>query len=136
VLPLAVETLGDRAQAVAIIGSALLFVFVLELLRRRRLGEPYAILWLLASVVLLILSVWNDLLSEVADAVGIATPANALFAVAFGFILVLLLSFSVVISRLSRENKILAQEVARLSGAQSEEAARRGVERQESPIPK
>jgi hypothetical protein len=136
VLPLAVETLGDRAQAVAIIGSALLFVFVLELLRRRRLGEPYAILWLLASVVLLILSVWNDLLSEVADAVGIATPANALFAVAFGFILVLLLSFSVVISRLSRENKILAQEVARLSGAQSEEAARRRVERQESPIPK
>jgi hypothetical protein len=136
VLPLAAETLGDRAQAVAIIGSALLFVFVLELLRRRRLGEPYAILWLLASVVLLVLSVWNDLLAEVADAVGIATPANALFAVAFGFILVLLLSFSVVISRLSRENKILAQEVARLSGAQSEEAARRRVERQESPIPK
>jgi hypothetical protein len=136
VLPLAAETLGARAQAVAIIGSALLFVFVLEMLRRRRLAEPYAILWLLASVVLLVLSVWNDLLAEVAEAVGIATPANALFAVAFGFILALLLSFSVVISRLSRENKLLAQEVARLNEARDGQAPSQASERQESPIPR
>ena len=136
VLPLAAETLGARAQAVAIIGSALLFVFVLELLRRRRLGEPYAILWLLASVVLLVLSVWNDLLAEVADAVGIATPANALFAVAFGFILVLLLSFSVVISRLSRENKLLAQELARHRQEPGTGAPSEAPEREESPIPR
>jgi hypothetical protein len=136
VLPLAAETLGSRAQAVAIIGSALLFVFVLEMLRRRRLAEPYAILWLLASVVLLVLSVWNDLLAEVAEAVGIATPANALFAVAFGFILALLLSFSVVISRLSRENKLLAQEVARLNEGRDGQATPQASERQESPIPR
>jgi hypothetical protein len=134
-LPLAADSLGARAQAVAIIGSALLLFFVLELLRRRRLGEPYAILWLLASVVLLVLSVWNDLLAEVADAVGIATPANALFAVAFGFILALLLSFSVVISRLSRENKLLAQELARLNEAQGH-ARPAEPARQQSPIPK
>jgi hypothetical protein len=139
VLLLAVDSLDDRAQLVAIIGSALLFVFLLELLRRRRLAEPYAILWLLASVVLLVLSIWNDLLDSVADAVGIRTPANALFAVAFGFILVLLLSFSVVLSRLSRENKILAQELARLNEAQSQGPAQaRDVEpaRQESPTAK
>ena len=135
-LPLAAETLGARPQAVAIIGSALLFFFVLELLRRRRLGEPYAILWLLASVVLLVLSVWNDLLAEVSDAVGIATPANALFAVAFGFILVLLLSFSVVISRLSRENKLLAQELARLRQEPGTRAPTEAPEREESPIPR
>lgn len=134
--PLAAETLGDRAQFVAIIGSALLFFFVLELLRRRRLAEPYAILWLVASVVLLVLSVWNQLLSEVAEAVGITTPANALFAVAFGFILVLLLSFSVVISRLSRENKLLAQELARLRQEPGERHDSEAPERQESPIPR
>jgi hypothetical protein len=108
-------TLGTRVQIFAIVGSALLFFFVLELVRRRRLGEPYAILWLVASAVLLVLSVWDDLLSSLADLVGIQTPANALFVVGFGFVLVLLLSFSSVISRLSRENKLLAQEVARLS---------------------
>ena len=85
------------------------------------------------------LSVWNDLLAEVADGVGIRTPANALFAVAFGFVLVLLLSFSVVISRLSRENKILAQELARLNQAQAQEQSKaRDAEpaRQESPTAK
>lgn len=136
------DTLDTRVQIVAIIASALLFLFVLELLRRRRFGEPYAILWLVASVVLLVLAVWDDLLDDLAELVGIAAPANALFAVAFGFTLVLLLSFSVVVSRLSRENKILAQEIARLNRELGEarrermqDSAHRTPARQESPIP-
>jgi hypothetical protein len=132
------DTLDTRVQIFAIVGSALLFVFVLELLRRRRLSEPYAILWLLASVVLLVLSVWDDLLDSLADLVGIATPANALFVVGFGFVLVLLLSFSTVVSRLTRENKLLAQEVARLSRERDGDAQNtpeQASERQESPIP-
>ena len=132
------STLGTRVQIVAIAGSALLFFFVLELVRRRRLGEPYAILWLLAAAVLHVLSIFDGLLDELAELVGIATPANALFVVGFGFILVLLLSFSSVVSRLSRENKLLAQELARLSrereGTKSQATPEH--ERQESPIPK
>jgi hypothetical protein len=132
---LGAETLDTRVQVVAIVASSLLFVFILELLRRRHLGEPYAILWLIASVVLLVLAIWNDLLDTIADALGVAVPANMLFAVAFGFVLVLLLMFSVVLSRLSRESRILAQEVARLnrelSARDAEEAAR---ERKEAPI--
>ena len=123
--------LDPTAQAIAIAGAALLFFFVLELLRRRHLGEPYAILWLIASVILLVLSVWQDLLDTMADAIGIASPANALFATAFGFVLILLLAFSAVLSRLSRENRVLAQEIARLN-----EQVRGTPERQESPISK
>ena len=114
-LPAVGETLSTRVQIFAIAGSALLLFFVLELVRRRRLGEPYAILWLLAAFVLLILSIFDGLLDDLAELVGIRTPANALFVVGFGFILVLLLSFSSVVSRLSRENKLLAQELARLN---------------------
>ncbi len=125
------ETLSTRVQIFAIAGSALLLFFVLELVRRRRLGEPYAILWLLAAFVLLILSIFDGLLDDLAELVGIRTPANALFVVGFGFILVLLLSFSSVVSRLSRENKLLAQELARLSREREERD-----ERQEAPIPK
>ena len=125
------ETLSTRVQIFAIAGSALLFFFVLELVRRRRLGEPYAILWLLAASVLLILSIFDGLLDDLAELVGIRTPANALFVVGFGFILVLLLSFSSVVSRLSRENKLLAQELARLNSERE-----KSDERQESPISK
>lgn len=130
------SNLDTRVQIVAIIASALLLFFLLELLRRRRLAEPYAILWLLASVVLLVLAIWNDLLDRVSDLVGIAAPANAFFAVALGFILVLLLSFSVVVSRLSRENKLLAQEIARLNQERGVKTEPDQPQRQESPIPK
>ena len=138
----AAAELDPTAQVIAIAGAALLFFFVLELLRRRHLGEPYAILWLIASVVLLVLAVWQDLLVDLADLVGIASPANALFAVAFGYVLILLLAFSAVLSRLSRENRVLAQEIARLNeqvrGAPEPPATQAsGVpERQESPIAK
>ena len=109
------DAISTRVQTVAIIASALLFLFILELVRRRRLAEPYALLWLLAAGVLIVFAVWEELLQELSELVGIEIPSNTLFALAFGFVLVLLLSFSVVVSRLSRENRVLAQEVARLS---------------------
>src|SRR6476659_3934485 len=103
-----------RIQIVAIIATAGLFVIVFELVRQRRLMERYALLWLFSTTVLLGLAVWKDLLDEVASAIGIFYAPSALFVVAFGFILVLLLHFSLVISRLADQNKVLAQHVGRL----------------------
>jgi hypothetical protein len=104
----------DRIQLVAIVVTTALFALVFELVRRRRLMERYALLWLLSSVVLLVLAVWTGLLERIADLVGFAVPSNALFVVGFAFVLALLLNFSLAISRLSDETKILAQQVARL----------------------
>jgi hypothetical protein len=104
----------DRIQLVAIAVTTGLFMIVFELVRRRRLMERYALLWLLSSVVLLVLAVWTDLLESVASLVGFDVPSNALFVVGFAFVLALLLHFSLAISRLSDETKILAQQVARL----------------------
>jgi hypothetical protein len=116
-LLLADSAISTRVQIVAILASGLLLIFILELVRRRHLAESYALLWLIAAAVLIVFAVWEGLLVDLADLVGIEVPSNALFAMAFGFVLVLLLSFSVAVSRLSRENRILAQEVARLSEA-------------------
>jgi hypothetical protein len=106
--------LDTRVQIVAILVTVLLFALVLELVRRRRLVERYALLWMVAAFALLVLAIWRDLLEIGSDALGIAVPANALFLVAFAVIFVLLLHFSVATSRLGDETKILAQEVARL----------------------
>ena len=106
--------MDDRIQIVAVVGAALLLFIVLELVRRRRLLERYALLWLLSSVVLLGLAVWRGVLEEIADAVGVAYPPNALFLIAFLFTLLLLLHFSVVISRLADQTKVLAQRLAQL----------------------
>ena len=114
-MSLAVEGgIDTRVQIVAIVITLLLFGLVLELVRRRRLVERYALLWMSAAFALLVLAVWRDLLSIGSDFLGIAVPANALFLVAFGVIFVLLLHFSVATSRLGDESKILAQEVGRL----------------------
>ena len=112
-----------RVQIVAIAATAGLFVVLLELVRRRRMLERYAILWLFCSVALLGLSVWKGLLTDLAHAVGIFYAPSALFVIAFGFVLVLLLHFSVAVSRLAEQNKILAQRVALLEERQRGTAA-------------
>jgi hypothetical protein len=108
------EPLDTKVQIVALIATLAMFGVVLELVRRRRLAERYALLWMSVAVILLILAIWRNGLDVIADAMGIADPANAIFILAIGAAFVLLLHFSVATSRLSEETKILAQEAARL----------------------
>jgi hypothetical protein len=107
-----------KIQILAIVVSALLLVGVLELVRRRAFLERYALLWLFSALVLLGLAVWEGALEALADLVGIAYPPNALFLIAFGFVLMLLLHFSVAVSRLSDQTKVLTQRLALLEHRQ------------------
>ena len=101
-----------RLQIVAIAGAAALLLFVLELVRRRALMERYALLWLLSSLVILGLAIWDNALTLLAKQIGIVSGPNALFFVAVGFILLLLLHFSAAMSRLTDQSKVLAQRHA------------------------
>jgi hypothetical protein len=104
----------SRVQIVAILVSGGLFGVIIELVRRRRLMERYALLWLACALMLLGLSIWRDGLEIFARAVGVAYAPSALFLVALGFILLLLLHFSLVISRLADQTKVLAQRLGLL----------------------
>lgn len=100
-----------KVQLLSIVVTGGLFLAVFELVRQKRLMERYALLWLFATALMLGLAVWQDALNLFAKAVGIQYGPSALFAVGFGFILVMLLHFSLVLSRLSDQNKVLAQQV-------------------------
>jgi hypothetical protein len=102
----------QRGLAIAVTLGLLLLVF--ELVRRKRLSERYAILWLIAATTLFILALWKGLLTSLSHDVGIDYPPSALFAVAIGLILMILLHFSLAVSRLSDQNKILAQRLGLL----------------------
>jgi hypothetical protein len=104
----------NRLQVVAIIGAVALLLIVLEMVRRRRLMERYALLWLFSAVVILGLAVWQEALNVLARQMGIMSAPNALFFVAVGFILLLLLHFSAAMSRLADQSKVLAQRQAML----------------------
>jgi hypothetical protein len=104
-----------RISIIASIASIMLLLVVFELIRSRRLRERYAILWLVTGVVLLVLSAWRGGLNTIAGWVGVTTyPPAVLFAVAALFILLVLLHYSTVISKLSDQSTILAQRVALL----------------------
>ena len=112
------SSLGVKPQRIAAVATLLFLVLVIELVRRRRLVERYALLWISASIVLVVLAVWNGALNWLADTLGILSPPNALFFVGVGALFFLALHYSVAISRLSEETKVLAQEVARLDREQ------------------
>lgn len=118
----------DRVQWVSILGSAMLLGVVLELVRSRRLQEQYSLLWIFTGAVLLLLSGWRGLLDRLAELVGIHYPPSALFLVGFGFFLMILLHFSLVLSNLSERTKKLAQEISLLK-EQIHAGARSGSER-------
>ena len=103
-----------RIQLVTIVGAAVLLLTVLEMVRRRRLIERYALLWLGSASVLLALAIWSGALASISHAVGVIYPPNALFFIAIGCILLLLLHFSSVVSRLSDQSEMLAQRQALL----------------------
>ena len=111
-MSLLAAVVGQRVEVIAV--AILICVVILELIRRKHLMERYAILWLVLGVTILVLAAWKGLLTTVSHAAGIYYPPAALFAVAFLFVLALLLHFSIVLSRLSDQNKILAQRVALL----------------------
>ena len=99
------------AAAIASLG---LLIAVLELVRRRRLREKYALLWILTAIVLLVLSVWRGAVSSIATALGVSYGPTVLFAVGALFVLVVLLHYSTVISALTDRTVVLAQKVASL----------------------
>jgi uncharacterized protein DUF2304 len=106
--PLAVSIAGA-------IASFALVLVVLELIRSHRLRERYALLWLVTGLTLTALSAWRGGLNTIAGWVGVRSyPPAVLFAVGILFILVVLLHYSTVISRLSDQNVLLAQRLALL----------------------
>ena len=105
----------NRAIIVMTVGPIALLLMVLEMVRRRRLREDYSLLWLATAIVLVVLALWRDSLNAIARLFGIAYPPTALFVIGMGFLLLILLQFSIVITKLARENKQAAQHIALLN---------------------
>ena len=112
-----------KVSVAATIASLVLVLVVFELIRSRRLRERYALLWLLTGIVLVILSAWRGGLNTIAGWLGVrGYPPAVLFAVGLLFVILVLLHYSTVISRLSDQNVVLAQRLALLEAQLNEQA--------------
>jgi hypothetical protein len=108
---ISIALLENRIQVFSIIGSVLLFIFILKLIRRKKLKEEYSLLWLGFGIIFILLSIVRPLLEIVATAIGIIYAPAALLLILVISIFFILIQFSIVISKLADSNKNLIQEV-------------------------
>ncbi|MCY3835390.1 MAG: DUF2304 domain-containing protein [Anaerolineaceae bacterium] len=111
---------SERVMIFGFIMALALLLFVLELVRRRRLREELALLWLATALIVMVLSISRASLDRLAALLGIATPTSALFLVAILFMLFMLLHVCTLLSRIMQENKSLAQQLAILQREQED----------------
>lgn len=108
-------------QIISIIGSLLFLITIIELIRRKLLKEAYAIIWLVFGCLFLFFSCWRKALDYIAQAIDIAYPPAMLFLLLIIAITLVLIQFSVVISRQSDQIKTLTQELAVLKQQKEDE---------------
>ena len=108
VLPVGLQL---RTRVFVVLAGIAILLFVLNLVRKKKIREQYSLLWIIAAVVLVLLALFSPTVDRLAHMVGIYYPPAFLFLVAILMILVLQFHFSTVISNLREQNKALIQDV-------------------------
>jgi len=108
------QQFDSRIQVVAIVGAAALMAGTVELVRRRRLGEFYSIIWLALGAAVMILALFRNLQETVAKWVGVYYPPSLIFGTLIFLQLGVMLYLSVALTRLETRNRILTQRLALL----------------------
>jgi hypothetical protein len=103
-----------RQQIFALVVSVVIFIFVIDMVRRRRLREEYSVLWLVTSVVMFLLVFKYEWLIAVTELIGAGTSTTTLFIGSLVFLMLLSVQFCIKISRLTDQVKDLSQENALL----------------------
>ena len=102
-------------RVVALVLGLALLVFIIDLVRRRKLKEEYSVLWVTTAIVMLVLSVWFELLVWLTDLIGGVAPSSTLFFFGLLFVFFMLLHFSLRVSALERQLVSLVQEIGLMS---------------------
>lgn len=101
----------DKIQVFGFSAGILLLILVLELVRRRKLLEGYSLVWILACLGVVFISLWKGLWEKLAHLLGIFYSPVILFLFAFAFLILIVLDLTVKVSKLTEENKKLAQKL-------------------------
>jgi hypothetical protein len=109
-----------RIQIITILASLSFLFLVFRMVVKGRLREEYSIIWLLFTGILVVFSFWEKGLLLVTNLFGIYLPANLVFTISIFIALVYLLHLSVVASKLQKQNKLLAQEMALMKNEMEE----------------
>lgn len=99
-------------QLTVIVFAIVLLGFVLHLVAQGRLVLKYALLWLTLAVAILVCAIFPQIIYVCASFVGFSVPSNFALLVGVLFLLVIVLSLSIIVSWQSQYIRRLVQEVA------------------------
>ena len=104
----------NKQHIIALVIAFLIFVLIVDLVRRRKLSEKFSFLWIVASLILCILAVVPWLLTFLTKVTGAVTDSILLFGLGFIFLALISVVFSVQLTKAFIVIKILSQKVAML----------------------
>lgn len=97
---------------VGIVVAVSVLIFVFLALRDEKIREKYAILWIVLSLAVLVVSIFPKILENLADVLGVALPSNLLFAIAVGLLALIILHLTWEQSKTEKQIRALAEEIA------------------------
>lgn len=103
-----------RIQIIVFLASILVLFFVSEKVRRRHLAVEYSLIWIISGLVMMLLALWRNSLEYIASLMGIEYAPSAIFVIFGVFVLSLSIHFTLIISKLSHQNRVLVQKYALL----------------------
>lgn len=106
----------SKLEAFLLIATVANVAIVLEFVRRRKLLENFALLWLGVGAGLVVLALARSLVDRLADAVGVTYGPTLVLALGIFFLMFVAMSLSLHVSRLEERVEVLAEEVAFLRG--------------------
>ncbi|MBW2020578.1 MAG: DUF2304 domain-containing protein [Deltaproteobacteria bacterium] len=114
-----------RQKVFALAIGIAIFLFILEMVRRRKLREEYSWLWLLTGCGIIVLVIWYDLLVLITELIGAVLPTTTLFLFGMIFLMLIALHYSIKISAMTDQVRKLAQELAILKAEEDERKQRK-----------
>ena len=100
---------------ILIAASTLFLFFIVMMVRKRHLEHKYTLTWLIAAASFLIIAIFHGIVYSLASILSIKEPVNALFLIIFLFVLLILFTLTVTISKLTADQRKMAQEMALLT---------------------
>lgn len=100
-----------KLKIILFLGSALFLIFILNMIKKKKLDSKYALTWIMTSIVFIILCIFPRLLNIISELCSIKEPVNALFLLILFLILNLTFTLSIALSQSLHRIKILTQEI-------------------------
>ncbi|WP_026884425.1 DUF2304 domain-containing protein [Clostridium akagii] len=103
--------MSTKLEIVLLFGSTIFLIFILSMIKKKKLEYKYALTWIITSILFIVLSIFPNLLYDISDLIGIKGPVNTLFLLILFLILNIIFTLSIAVSQSQQKVKILSQEI-------------------------